>query len=84
MDRLEKTFDALAKLERCRGHFLNWYDTLTLKPLPPAYVSTVDSGNLLGCLLALKNGLLEKIEEPIVGPAVAAGLADALDVAAQR
>ncbi|MBV7331598.1 hypothetical protein KFU94_25855 [Chloroflexi bacterium TSY] len=54
--RLQNTFDELAKLERHRGHFLNWIDTRTLEPLPPRYVSTVDSGNLAGCLLALSQG----------------------------
>jgi cyclic beta-1,2-glucan synthetase len=44
--RLRFTFDTLARLERYRGHFLNWIDTHTLAPLPPRYVSTVDSGNL--------------------------------------
>ena len=45
------------RLERHEGHLLNWYDTRTLAPLPPAYVSTVDSGNLAGALLTLSVGL---------------------------
>src|SRR5207237_7714193 len=48
IDRTHKTFQTLARLERHRGHFYNWYDTRSLKPLPPLYVSTVDSGNLAG------------------------------------
>ena len=44
--RLETTMNTLTKLERHRGHFLNWYNTQTLEPLKPRYVSTVDSGNL--------------------------------------
>ena len=44
--RLKNTFDTLDRMERYRGHFLNWYDTATLEPLLPRYVSTVDSGNL--------------------------------------
>jgi cyclic beta-1,2-glucan synthetase len=78
--RLGNTLDTLEHLERFRGHFYNWYDTLTLEPLQPAYVSTVDSGNLLGCLLTLKQGLAEKLHEPVIGPACAAGLADTLAV----
>ncbi|HYT88303.1 MAG TPA: glucoamylase family protein, partial [Gemmataceae bacterium] len=77
-DRLEKTFDTFDRLERFRGHFLNWYDTLTLRPLPPAYVSTVDSGNQMGCLLTLQQGLLEKLRAPVLGPALCTGLADTL------
>ena len=45
-------------LERHRGHFFNWYDTQSLKPLQPLYISTVDSGNLAGHLLTLRPGLL--------------------------
>ena len=56
--RLNSTFDTLDGLERHRGHFLNWYDTRTLMPLPPRYVSTVDSGNLAGCLITLSQACL--------------------------
>ncbi|MFO0929954.1 MAG: glucoamylase family protein [Gemmataceae bacterium] len=77
-DRLEMTFDTLDRLEKYRGHLLNWYDTESLRPLPPAYVSTVDSGNFLGCLLTLEHGLLEKLREPIPAPALLGGLADTL------
>ncbi len=53
LDRLEATFATLDRLERFRGHFFNWYDTHDLRPLDPRYVSTVDSGNFAGHLLAL-------------------------------
>jgi cyclic beta-1,2-glucan synthetase len=49
--RISITMDTLNQLERFRGHFLNWYDTLTLQPLTPRYISTVDSGNLAACLI---------------------------------
>ena len=49
--RLVNTMDTLDRLERYRGHFLNWYDTLTLQPLHPRYISTVDSGNLAASLI---------------------------------
>jgi cyclic beta-1,2-glucan synthetase len=49
--RLSTTMDTLGQLERYRGHFLNWYDTLTLQPLNPRYISTVDSGNLAASLI---------------------------------
>jgi cyclic beta-1,2-glucan synthetase len=54
VDRLEATFSSLDKLERYRGHFYNWYDTHDRRPLDPKYISTVDSGNLAGHLLALE------------------------------
>ena len=56
--RLTSTLENLEHLERYRGHFLNWYDTQTLAPLPPLYISTVDSGNLACCLVALHQGCL--------------------------
>ena len=56
--RVSQTFDSLDHLEQYRGHFLNWYDTRTLKPLLPRYVSTVDSGNFAGSLFALRQGCL--------------------------
>jgi cyclic beta-1,2-glucan synthetase len=56
--RIRPTLDTLARLERYRGHFLNWIDTTTLAPLPPRYISTVDSGNLAGCLLVLRQRCL--------------------------
>ncbi len=54
LDRLEAAFSSLDKLERYRGHFYNWYDTHDLRPLDPKYISTVDSGNFAGHLLALE------------------------------
>jgi cyclic beta-1,2-glucan synthetase len=56
--RLNSTLDTMDGLERHRGHFLNWYDTRTLAPLAPRYVSTVDSGNLAACLITLSQGCL--------------------------
>ena len=53
LQRLEATLDTLDTLERCHGHFLNWYDTQTGAALLPRYVSSVDSGNLSGHLLAV-------------------------------
>ncbi len=58
LSRCEATLQTLGQLERHRGHFLNWYDTRTLAPLPPAYVSTVDSGNLCGHLLTVASACL--------------------------
>lgn len=58
LERLRYSLDTLETLPRHQGHFLNWYDTQSLTTLRPEYVSTVDSGNLFACLLAIKNGLL--------------------------
>jgi len=64
---LSRTADALEsmeKLDRFRGHFYNWYDTRAAKTVRPLYISTVDSGNLVGHLLILRQGLLELREQP--------------------
>jgi cyclic beta-1,2-glucan synthetase len=62
--RLRSTFDTLTGLERYRGHFLNWLDTATLAPLPPRYISTVDSGNLAASFMALSQACLELQQQP--------------------
>ena len=82
---IERTANALrtmAALERYRGHFYNWYDTQSLQPLQPAYISTVDSGNLAGHLLTLRQGLLALPDERILGSRVFEGIGDTLRVLA--
>ena len=64
--RTTNTLRSMSQLERFRGHFLNWYDTQTLQPLFPKYVSAVDSGNLAGHLPTLRRGLLEIGDHPLV------------------
>ncbi len=75
--RIRNTFENLRLLERNRGHFLNWYDTQSLTPLPPRYISTVDSGNLAACLLILRQGFKDIANRPIVRWN---GLVDTLDM----
>ncbi len=74
--RIEGLFDTMARLTRHRGHFYNWYDTNTLRPLPPLYVSSVDSGNLAAALLAVKQGCLELLRSPVIGRNTLAGMRD--------
>ncbi|QLY23914.1 GH36-type glycosyl hydrolase domain-containing protein [Bdellovibrio sp. KM01] len=64
-ERLRLLFQTLNRMERYRGHFLNWYDTTNLNPLYPQYVSTVDSGNLAGYLLVIKQGVEEFTRSPL-------------------
>ncbi|GLK84447.1 glycosyl transferase [Ancylobacter defluvii] len=78
--RLEATFATLKRLPRFRGHFLNWYGTQDLAALSPAYVSSVDSGNLAGHLIALANACEEWIDAP-VGVNARAGVSDAFALA---
>jgi len=78
--RLRNSFESMGRLERYRGHLLNWYDTQSLTPLQPRYVSTVDSGNLAGALLAFSQGCTEMREAPIIAPARWEGLVDILGI----
>ena len=64
--RLRDSLDSMDALERVRGHFLNWYDTRSFAPLPPRYISTVDSGNLAACLIALRQGCYELDQTEVV------------------
>jgi cyclic beta-1,2-glucan synthetase len=76
--RLEATFATLARMQRFRGHFYNWYDTRDLRALEPHYISSVDSGNLAGHLIALANACRNWIEMPIAHDRSFAGIRDAL------
>ncbi len=63
--RIQDTIASVESLEKWKGNLYNWYDTKTLAVLHPAYISTVDSGNFVCCLVALKQGLKEyRGEEP--------------------
>jgi cyclic beta-1,2-glucan synthetase len=78
--RLEATVETMHALERYRGHFYNWYDTRDCRPLEPRYVSSVDSGNLAGHLLALAQACEDMIERPRLPRAALAGIEDTLQL----
>ncbi|PWC11365.1 glycosyl transferase [Brenneria roseae subsp. americana] len=73
LDRISATLATMDRLPRFKGHFFNWYDTQDLQTLHPAYVSSVDSGNLAGNLIVLANACelwqeekrLQDIREPL-------------------
>ncbi|HEX9893318.1 MAG TPA: glucoamylase family protein [Gemmatimonadales bacterium] len=77
---LRSILEAMDRLERYRGHFLNWYDTRNDRPLEPRYVSTVDSGNLAGALLAVRQGCRQAEHDPVILPALRDGLHDTVVV----
>ncbi len=79
-ERLRNSLDTLARLQRHRGHFLNWYDTQSLAPLEPRYVSAVDSGNLAVSLVTLKEGTQELTSGPALRPHAWSGLRDVLSL----
>ena len=80
--RTANALTTMASMERHEGHFYNWYDTQTLKPLSPLYVSSVDSGNLAGHLMTLRPGLLALADQRILDPRWFEGLSDTLRVLA--
>jgi cyclic beta-1,2-glucan synthetase len=80
IERTANALQTMATLERSQGHFYNWYDTQTLKPLTPIYISTVDSGNLAGHLLTLRPGLLALPDNQILATRLWDGLTDTLQV----
>ena len=81
IERLEATLATMGSLQRFRGHFYNWYDTGDLRPLDPRYVSSVDSGNLAGHLIAVANACREWIGRPLAASRLFAGVDDALSLA---
>ena len=84
LNRCTATFQTLAKLETCEGHLLNWYNTRTLEPLPPKYISTVDSGNLIASLWVLKQACEDLESDSQMDARALRGLADTLTVIKER
>ena len=83
VERVEATLATLGRLERFRGHFYNWYDTRDLRALDPRYVSTVDSGNLAGHLIALANACRDWIDQPLLPGRAISGIRDSLNLACE-
>ncbi len=75
---LHKTITTVESLPKWNGHLQNWYNTTTLLALQPGYVSTVDSGNFVGYLITLRQGLSEYLESPLVDVQLVDGIEDTL------
>jgi hypothetical protein len=73
---LRRILPSLHEMARYRGHFFNWYDTGTLEPLTPRYVSSVDSGNLAASLVTLRQGCVLLLKQPILEQSTLEGLRD--------
>jgi cyclic beta-1,2-glucan synthetase len=82
--RISNTMSTLQRMERYAGHFYNWYDTQSLQILPPNYISTVDSGNMAGHLMTLKQGLLLVIGKPVVSDQMFLGFRVTLEVLREK
>ena len=84
VERLERVIATLVELPKYRGHLYNWNDTRTLAPLHPLYVSTVDSGNLVGSLLIAREALAElRDRTPLVDANTLEAIGDDLDLIAR-
>lgn len=83
LERTSNSFGTMQKMERYAGHFYNWYDTQSLAPLHPKYISSVDSGNLAGHLLTLRQGLFEIPKQKIIGDQLWYGLYDTVRIITQ-
>jgi cyclic beta-1,2-glucan synthetase len=81
LERCGQTIATMEKMTRHRGHFFNWYDTRTLEPLNPRYISTVDSGNLSAHLLVLAAACDGLDGETIIAPTVFEGLGATIEAA---
>jgi cyclic beta-1,2-glucan synthetase len=75
---LSNTLDGMDALEVYQGHLFNWYDTRQLSVLEPRYVSTVDSGNLLACLIVVAETCDELTRAPLLRPTEIQGVLDTL------
>lgn len=76
LDLVDKTTGTMMRMEKYRGHLFNWYDTQTTQPLHPRYISTVDSGNLIGHLITLRQGIMTIPDKKIVTEKMFEGLLD--------
>ena len=78
VDLTNKTLTTVARIEKYRGHLMNWYDTHTLQPKPPFFISSVDSGNMVASLWTLQQGCLDLLRRPLLSESLAEGLFDHL------
>ncbi|MGB6844043.1 MAG: glucoamylase family protein [Candidatus Acidiferrales bacterium] len=75
-DITEKTLHTAGCMPQHKGHLYNWYDTRTLEPVRPMFISSVDNGNLLCCLWTLKQGCLQAADRPLFSSTLWQGLQD--------
>ena len=76
VEQINRTTDVMNQLEHWHGHLYNWYNTETMEPLTPRYISTVDSGNLVSYLMTLRQGMLDYKKKTIIGTEFINGLED--------
>ena len=80
VERINKTVESMESLDKLKGHLYNWYDTRTKEPLHPIYISTVDSGNLVGYLWVVSKSLEDYCHKDVINPKVTEGLVELLQL----
>lgn len=80
---LSNSISSIEKLEKWNGHLYNWYGTFTLKPFRPIYISSVDSGNLVGYLITLTQGLKDYLNKPLLDIKFVEGILDTVRCSGQ-
>ncbi len=78
IDLTEKTLGTLISLPKYRGHIMNWYETRTIEPKSPQFISSVDNGNLLASLWTLQQGCIDCLHRPLISWSLTEGLLDHL------
>ena len=81
IQRLENIVTSMEGLKKYKGHFYNWYNTETSEPLFPRYISTVDSGNLVGYIWTVSESLKEYLKTPSINSGMQKGICDTLELA---
>ncbi len=84
VSRLGRIMTSMENMATYKGHFYNWYDTKSKTPLYPRYVSTVDSGNLVGYLWLAAQSLEEYLNNPIFNTMQIKGLQDTMRLASEE
>lgn len=77
---ISRVVDSIEKMDKWKGHLFNWYNTKTLQPLRPYFVSTVDSGNFVSYLYVLNSGLKEYLERPLIDKKLFCGVLDTINL----
>ncbi|MEO6328957.1 MAG: glucoamylase family protein, partial [Ginsengibacter sp.] len=84
IERIVNSINTIVRLQKYEGHLYNWYDTVSLVPLAPKYVSTVDSGNFVGHIITLKQALLSIGDEKIISGKLFEGLSDTISILIEK
>jgi cyclic beta-1,2-glucan synthetase len=84
LDVVEKTLTSAKRLPRVRGHFLNWFDTVSLRALEPRFISSVDSGNLACSLWCVKQGCFDMAAQPMFRAALLRSIREHLQIATEQ